>query len=152
MGKRLRDESYYQRKAKVDEMMALDAIDNKFNWFLGRAKSVLDLCASTGGWIQLAIGRRIEPVGLAIGVDLHPDPIRPIIGAVSIQGDITTLECKKKIRKLMGESGVTGFDIVMRSGLSSDPNATLWDQASLITESIKLSTEFLAPDGTFVTK
>ncbi|KAI3896537.1 hypothetical protein MKW92_043206 [Papaver armeniacum] len=45
-----------------------------------------------------------------------------------------------------------GFDLVMRGGLSSDSRSTTWDQASLLTESIKLATEFLSPGGTFVTK
>ncbi|MCL7033313.1 hypothetical protein MKW94_010035 [Papaver nudicaule] len=52
----------------------------------------------------------------------------------------------------MAENGVTGFDIVMRGALSPSHNATTWDQASLLTESIKLATEFLALDGTFITK
>ncbi|KAI3879493.1 hypothetical protein MKW92_000870 [Papaver armeniacum] len=53
----------------------------------------------------------------------------------------------------MTENGFTGFDLVMRGGgLSSETRATPWDQASQLTESIKLATEFLSPEGAFVTK
>ncbi|KAI3880724.1 hypothetical protein MKW92_047799 [Papaver armeniacum] len=145
MGKRRRDESI---QAKVRAAVTLNSLNSEFR-FLGKdIKSVLDLCAGSG-WMQLAVAR-ISKGGFVLGVDLHP--ITPILGAISIQEDITTSECRDTIGKHMTENGFTGFDVVMRGGLSSDSSATTWDQASLLTKSIKLATKFLSPGGTFVTK
>ncbi|KAI3891167.1 hypothetical protein MKW98_007472 [Papaver atlanticum] len=145
MGKRGRDESI---QAKARAAVTLNSLNSEFR-FLGKdTKSVLDLCAGSG-WMQLAVAR-ISKGGFVLGVDLHP--ITPILGAISIQEDITTRECRDTIGKHMTENGFTGFDVVMRGGLSSDSRATTWDQASLLTKSIKLATKFLSPDGTFVTK
>ncbi|XP_026378832.1 adoMet-dependent rRNA methyltransferase spb1-like [Papaver somniferum] len=94
---------------------------------------------------------KIQQGGLVVGVGLHP--IRPVPDAIFIQEDIATSECRDTIRKYMTENGFTGFDLVMHGGgLSSDTRATPWDQASQLTESIKLATEFLSPKGAFVTK
>ncbi|XP_026378831.1 aspartic proteinase CDR1-like [Papaver somniferum] len=94
---------------------------------------------------------KIQQGGLVVGVGLHP--IRPVPDAIFIQEDIATPECRDTIRKYMTENGFTGFDLVMHGGgLSSDTRATPWDQASQLTESIKLATEFLSPKGAFVTK
>ncbi|XP_026454440.1 adoMet-dependent rRNA methyltransferase spb1-like [Papaver somniferum] len=145
MGKRGRDESI---QAKVRAAVTLNSLNSEFR-FLGKdTKSVLDLCAGSG-WMQLAVAR-ISKGGFVLGVDLHP--VTPILGAISIQEDIATRECRDTIEKHMTENGFTGFDVVMRGGLSSDSCATTWDQASLLTKSIKLATKFLSPDGTFVTK
>ncbi|KAI3879495.1 hypothetical protein MKW92_000872 [Papaver armeniacum] len=94
---------------------------------------------------------KIQQGGLVVGVGLHP--IKPIPDAILIQEDITAPECRDTIRTHMTENGFTGFDLVMRGGgLSSETRATPWDQASQLTESIKLATEFLSPEGAFVTK
>ncbi|XP_026403534.1 uncharacterized protein LOC113298883 isoform X1 [Papaver somniferum] len=94
---------------------------------------------------------KIQQGGLVVGVGLHP--IRPVPDAIFTQEDITTPKCRDTIRKHMTENDFTGFDVVMRGdGLSSDTLATPWDQASQLTESIKLATEFLSPKGAFVTK
>src|SRR6476661_4219450 len=65
-------------------------LNKKYN-FLSTCKSCLDLCAAPGGWLQVA--NKYMPVSsMLIGVDLLP--IKPVRGAVTIQCDITSAQCK----------------------------------------------------------
>ncbi|KAG9440181.1 hypothetical protein H6P81_020346 [Aristolochia fimbriata] len=126
-------------------------IDAMFR-FLPSARSVLDLCAAPGSWMQVAV--KHVPVGsFVLGVDLVP--IRPIRGALSLTEDITTQKCRSAIRKLMDENGCRAFDIVLHDG---SPNvggrwaSEATGQSALVIDSVKLAVDFLAPKGTFVTK
>ncbi|KAL9370834.1 hypothetical protein Peur_035974 [Populus x canadensis] len=126
-------------------------LDTKFK-FLQSSRAVLDLCAAPGGWMQVAVQR--VPVGsLVLGIDLVK--IAPLRGAVSIEQDITKPECRAKIKKIMGEHGVRAFDLVLHDGSPNIGGA--WSQEamaqnSLVIDSVRLATQFLAPKGTFVTK
>ncbi|RZC70739.1 hypothetical protein C5167_033871, partial [Papaver somniferum] len=143
------ESDYDLLKATSNAAARLNNLDSKFG-LLKTSKYVLDLCPGTGGWMRLAV-LKIQQGGLVVGVGLHP--IRPVPDAIFTQEDITTPKCRDTIRKHMTENDFTGLDVVMRGdGLSSDTLATPWDQASQLTESIKLATEFLSPKGAFVTK
>jgi len=126
-------------------------LDTKLRFFFS-SRSLLDLCAAPGGWMQVAV--KHMPVGsLIMGVDLVP--IRPIRGAFSLQEDITTPKCKASIRKLMKENGCNMLDVVLHDGSPNVGGA--WSkeattQASLVVDALKLAVEFLAPKGTFVSK
>lgn len=126
-------------------------LDAKFT-FLRSSRSVLDLCAAPGGWMQVAVER--VPVGsLVIGVDL--DPIRPIRGAIGIQEDITQSKCRASIKRLLSENGSRAFDLVLHDGSPNVGGAWAKEatsQNALVIDSVKLATEFLAPKGTFITK
>ncbi|KAL0422775.1 UNVERIFIED_CONTAM: AdoMet-dependent rRNA methyltransferase spb1 [Sesamum latifolium] len=126
-------------------------LDSKFG-FLRSARSVLDLCAAPGGWMQVSVER--VPVGsLVVGVDL--DPIRPIRGAVSVQEDITEPKCRATIKRIMAENGCRAFDLVLHDGSPNVGGAWAREatsQNALVIDSVKLATELLAPKGTFVTK
>lgn len=126
-------------------------LDSKFG-FLRSARSVLDLCAAPGGWMQVAVER--VPVGsFVIGVDL--DPIRPIRGAIAIQEDITTTKCRAAVKNLMAENGCKAFDLVLHDGSPNVGGAWAKEatgQNALVIDSVKLAAELLAPRGTFVTK
>lgn len=126
-------------------------LDSKFT-FLRSSRSVLDLCAAPGGWMQVAVER--VPVGsLVIGVDL--DPIRPIRGAIGIQEDITQSKCRASIKRLLSENGSRAFDLVLHDGSPNIGGAWAKEatsQNALVIDSVKLATEFLAPKGTFITK
>ncbi|KAL8116143.1 adoMet-dependent rRNA methyltransferase spb1 [Apium graveolens] len=126
-------------------------LDSKFT-FLRSSRSVLDLCAAPGGWMQVAVER--VPVGsLVIGVDL--DPIRPIRGAIGIQEDITQSKCRASIKRLLSENGSRAFDLVLHDGSPNVGGAWAKEatsQNALVIDSVKLATEFLAPKGTFITK
>ncbi|XP_073308166.1 adoMet-dependent rRNA methyltransferase spb1-like [Primulina huaijiensis] len=126
-------------------------LESKFS-FLRSARSVLDLCAAPGGWMQVCVER--VPIGsLVIGVDL--DPIRPVRGAVSLQEDITEPKCRAAVKRIMAENGCRAFDLILHDGSPNVGGA--WakeatNQNALVIDSVKLAAELLAPKGTFVTK
>uniref|UniRef100_A0A2P2J8Y6 Putative rRNA methyltransferase n=1 Tax=Rhizophora mucronata TaxID=61149 RepID=A0A2P2J8Y6_RHIMU len=144
---RLAKEHGYRSRAS----WKLVQLDNKFK-FLHSSRAVLDLCAAPGGWMQVAVQR--APVGsLVLGIDLVK--IAPIRGAVSIEQDITRPECKARVKKIMGESGVMAFDLVLHDGSPNVGGAWAQEamaQNALVIDAVKLATQFLAPKGTFVTK
>lgn len=159
MGKKVkgnqRKDPWYHRSKELGyrsrATWKLIQLDAKFK-FLDSARSVLDLCAAPGGWMQVAVER--APVSsLVIGVDLVP--IQPLRGAISVQEDITTPKCKATIKKLMSEKGCRAFDLILHDGSPNVGGA--WDreatvQNSLVIDSLKLASEFLAPKGVFVSK
>ncbi|KAJ8541765.1 hypothetical protein K7X08_002581 [Anisodus acutangulus] len=153
-GKHRLDKYYHLAKEQGYRSRAawkLIQLDTKYT-FLHSSQSVLDLCAAPGGWMQVAV--KHVPVGsLVIGVDL--DPIRPIRGAIAVQEDITTPKCRSTIKKLMAENGCRAFDLVLHDGSPNVGGAWAKEatsQNSLVIDSVKLATEFLAPKGTFITK
>ena len=126
-------------------------LDAKFR-FLNSSRSVLDLCAAPGGWMQVCVER--VPVGsLVVGVDL--DPIRPVRGAVSLQEDITDPKCRAAVKRIMAENACSAFDLVLHDGSPNVGGAWAKEatsQNALVIDSVKLATELLAPKGNFVTK
>lgn len=120
--------------------------------FLHSSRSVLDLCAAPGGWMQVAVEK--VPVGsLVLGIDLVP--IAAVRGAVAIQQDITRTECRSKIKQVMEKHGVKAFDLVLHDGSPNVGGAWAQEamtQNALVIDSVKLATEFLKPKGNFVTK
>lgn len=87
---------------------------------------------------------------LIVGVDLAP--IRPIPKTISFQGDITTDKTRAIIR---GHLKTWKADTVVHDGAPNVGTAWVQDafsQNELVLCSLKLATEFLAPNGTFVTK
>mmetsp|Transcript_24312 Transcript_24312/g.67595 ORF Transcript_24312/g.67595 Transcript_24312/m.67595 type:complete len:859 (-) Transcript_24312:91-2667(-) len=122
---------------------------NRRYGFLQNCRSVIDLCAAPGGWLQVA-AKHMPVNSLCIGVDL--DPIRPIRGCQTFVGDITTQTCRQTLKKMLnGEK----CDCVLHDGAPNVGGA--WSseaatQSLLVLESLKLASEFLVPKGTFVTK
>lgn len=123
---------------------------NKKYGFLEKSRSLMDLCAAPGGWMQVAV--KYMPVGsLIVGVDLLP--IKPIRGCISGQQDITTVECRTWLKQ---QCQGWKLDTVIHDGAPNvGGNSWLKDaymQLELCLHSLKLATEFLAPGGTFITK
>ncbi|KAJ6819584.1 putative rRNA methyltransferase [Iris pallida] len=153
-GKQRQDKFYHLAKEQGYRSRAafkLLQLDAKYR-FLPSSRSVLDLCAAPGGWLQVAV--RHAPVGsFVLGVDLFP--IRPVRGAHSIVADITTPACKSAIRRLMDSNAVKAFDVVLHDGspnVGANWNRDATSQSSLVIDSVRLATSFLAPKGTLLTK
>lgn len=80
------------------------------------------------------------------------DPIRPIAGVDTFQGDITTDKCRAELRSRLK---TWKADAVLHDGAPNVGTAWVQDafgQAELVLQSLKLATEFLVEGGTFVTK
>ena len=87
---------------------------------------------------------------IIVGVDL--DPIKPISNVVTFQQDITTAECREKIR---GCLRTWKADLVLHDGAPNVGMAWIqdaYDQNVLVLTALKLATEFLIPGGSFVSK
>jgi AdoMet-dependent rRNA methyltransferase SPB1 len=125
-------------------------INKKYN-ILSSCKSCLDLCAAPGGWSQVA-NKYMPVASMLIAVDIKP--IRPIKGAVTIQSDITTAECKGLIKK---ELHGWDCDVILNDGAPNVAGGQAWSkdayqQVELVIYSLRLVTNFLRQGGTFVTK
>ena len=125
-------------------------LNKKYN-LLSAAKSVLDLGAAPGGWLQVC--SRYMPVSsLLLGVDLLP--IKPMRGVTTIQADITTAECKTLIKKELQGWDV---DLVLCDGAPNVAGGTVWSkdayqQNELVIHALRLATHFMRPNASFVTK
>ena len=138
-----KDQGYRARSA-----FKLIQLNRKYD-FLGKSRSVVDLCAAPGGWCQVAA--KYMPIGsTVIGVDLVP--IAPIRGVKTFVGDITDEKTRKTIHIYMKKELV---DCVIHDGA---PNVggvwarDLFQQNALVLCALKIGTALLKPGGWFVSK
>ncbi|EFC49201.1 rRNA (uridine-2'-O-)-methyltransferase [Naegleria gruberi] len=122
---------------------------NKKYDFLGTARVMLDLCAAPGGWLQVA--KKFMPVNSTlVGVDLCP--IKAIPHVTTIQGDITTKKTMTMVKNVLrGQK----CDVVLHDGAPNVGANWLKDafsQSELCLFALKMATEFLKPEGLFITK
>ncbi|CAK7906462.1 27S pre-rRNA (guanosine(2922)-2'-O)-methyltransferase [[Candida] anglica] len=124
-------------------------INEKYGHFLEKSKVVIDLCAAPGSWCQVA--SQLCPINsLIIGVDIVP--IKPMPNCITFQSDITTEDCRSRLR---GHMKTWKADTVLHDGAPNVGMGWVQDsftQSQLTLQALKLAVENLTPGGTFVTK
>ena len=146
------DKYYFLAKEKgyrARSSFKIIQINEKYGHFLEKSKVVIDLCAAPGSWCQVA--SNLCPINsLIIGVDIVP--IKPLPNCITFQSDITTEDCRSRLR---GHMKTWKADTVLHDGA---PNVGLgwvqdaFTQSQLTLQALKLAVENLALGGTFVTK
>lgn len=151
--KKQRLDKYYnlakEKGYRARSSFKLLELNRKYN-FLSNCHIAVDLCAAPGGWMQILAQEMPTPRKI-IGIDL--DPIKPLGGdVISFVNDITTLECRKMlINCLNGHQA----DIFVHDGapnFGSLKDRDIYIQNDLVLHALKLASEFLKENGTFVTK
>ena len=90
-----KQEGYRSRAAY--KLKQLDREEN----LLHQDKTVVDLGAAPGGWLQVA-AEEVGDSGTVIGVDLQR--IDPLDGVTMVRGDMTDEDTKEEVREVAGDS------------------------------------------------
>lgn len=114
---------------------------------LGDGKTVVDLGAAPGGWLQVA-DERVGPEGTVLGVDRQR--IKPIDGVETIRGDMTDAETRANVSERIGEADVVLSDLApnMTGEYSLDHARSI----HLARQAFDTARSVLAPGGDFVVK
>lgn len=137
-----KDEGYRARSA-----YKLLEICERFR-LIQAGERVLDLGAAPGSWSQVAY-ERVGPTGAVVAVDLQP--IEPMPGVRSIEGDIRAAETQARLRRLLGGKA----DVVLSDIAPSLTGIAVTDQTrSMELANLTLETALrnLKVGGAFVVK
>ena len=120
-------------------------IDDRFH-LLTRGSRVIDLGCAPGGWVQVALQKRVARV---VGVDLLPiDPLPP---AELIQMDFTHPDCGKRLIDMLGGPA----DVVLSDMAANTTGHKGTDHlriVALIEAAADFAIEVLKPGGIFIAK
>ena len=149
--KRQSDDPFFQR-AKAEGYRARSAykllqIQEKFR-ILRKGQSVLDLGAAPGSWSQVA-AKTVGRSGQVLAVDLQP--IDPIPGVQTIQGDITSPEVQAQMLEATGGQ----VDVVLSDAAPNTSGIRDRDHAlsiELVYAALDVAQRALKPGGHFVAK
>ncbi|KAH3732749.1 pre-rRNA 2'-O-ribose RNA methyltransferase FTSJ3 [Pelomyxa schiedti] len=150
-GKERLDKYYYlakQQGYRARSAFKLIQLNKKFG-FLDKCRCLIDLCAAPGGWLQVA-SKNMPIQSTIVGIDLVP--IKPIRNVSTLAQDITTSECREQIKKIIHKQKA---EVVLHDGspsMGTQWEADAYSQAYLVLAALKLATDFLAPNGWFISK
>jgi 23S rRNA (uridine2552-2'-O)-methyltransferase len=99
---RSKQEGYRARSA-----YKLKQIDEAVSLF-GPGRTVVDLGAAPGGWLQVA-SEAVGEAGQVVGVDRQR--IEPLDGVETVRGDLTETATREAVRELVGEADVVLSDM-----------------------------------------
>ena len=164
MGKHSKDKrDIYYRKAKEEGWRARSAykllqIDEEFDIFAGVTRAV-DLCAAPGSWSQV-LSRKLSANAARPGdvrivaVDLQE--MAPIEGVALLQGDITSTETVQRVLSEFRDGDTDRLaELVVCDGapdVTGMHDLDEYIQAQLLLSALGITTQLLAPGGTFIAK
>ncbi|MBN1640194.1 MAG: RlmE family RNA methyltransferase [Anaerolineae bacterium] len=145
------DDPYFQ-KAKQEGYRARSAykliqIDDKFR-ILHPGQAILDLGAAPGSWSQVA-AKRTGSGGRVVALDLQP--IEPIPGVTTIQGDMTRAEVQAEAIEAAGGP----VDVVLSDAAPNTSGIRIRDHAfsiALVYAALEIARHTLRQGGDFVAK
>ncbi|WP_158058681.1 23S rRNA (uridine(2552)-2'-O)-methyltransferase [Halorussus halophilus] len=143
---------HYYNKAKQEGYRSraaykLKQLDREEN-LLGEGKTVVDLGAAPGGWLQVA-AQEVGESGTVIGVDLQR--IDPLDNVETVRGDMTEEETKDEVREIAGE----GVDVVvsdMAPNMTGEYNLDHARSIYLARQAFETATDVLDAGGDFAVK
>jgi len=152
----------YYNKAKQQGYRARSAYKlqqlDKTAGLLGEGRTVVDLGAAPGGWLQVA-AEEVGERGTVVGVDRQriEDLEDPEPTVEFVRGDMTDESTKAKIRDIVGESDGQGgpVDVVlsdMAPNMSGDYNLDHARSVHLARQAFEVATELLDAGGDFAAK
>jgi len=142
---RAKQEGYRARSAY--KLQQLDATAD----LLGAGRTVVDLGAAPGGWLQVA-AERVGESGRIIGVDRQSiDPVeRGEAPVETIRGDLTDEATIDRVVDAVGEANIVISD--MAPDMSGEYDLDHARSVHLVRQAVAVADRILAPGGDFVAK
>jgi len=152
----------YYNKAKQEGYRArsaykLQQLDETAD-LLAEGRTVVDLGAAPGGWLQVA-AERVGPSGTVVGVDRQriEDLENPEPTVEYVRGDMTEDSTKQKIREVVGDADGRGgpVDVVisdMAPNMTGEYDLDHARSVHLVRQAFEVATELLDTGGDFAAK
>jgi 23S rRNA (uridine2552-2'-O)-methyltransferase len=149
--KQQQQDRYFQQ-AKQEGYRARSAykllqIQEKFR-LIRKGDHVLDLGAAPGSWSQVLV-KLVGDRGRVVAVDLQP--IEPIPGVVTLEGDMTDPEVQLRLKELAGRK----VHVVLSDAAPSTTGVKLRDHVlsiELARAAFEVAKELLVPNGSMAVK